>query len=116
MTIYLLSNNLYNIFRQLEQPFCFGIRTHPAVLMRMPLIERIFTIKLINGLLIVMLVLVAVKKQNRCSIHQKGQTADNQIVTKIAKTKWGAGGLITNVKSTVYLSVTKVQQPLSPCP
>ena len=56
-----------------------------------------------------MLVPVAVKKQNRASIHQKGQTADNQIVTKIAKTKWGAGGLIKNVKSTVYLSVTKVQ-------
>ena len=77
--------------------------------MRISLIERIFTIKLINGLLIVMLLPVAVKKQNRASIHQKGQTADNQIVTKIAKTKWGAGGLITNVKSTVYLSVTKVQ-------
>jgi hypothetical protein len=61
----------------LNNPFCFGIRIHPAVLMRTSLIERIFTDKLINGLLIVMLVPVAVKKQNWASIHRNEQTADN---------------------------------------
>jgi len=43
--------------------------------------------KKINGLLIVMLVAVAVKKQDLASIRQNSQTADNQMIAKAAKIK-----------------------------